>query len=260
MPARICSWTCLSAAIVTLLAACMSASSAGDLTMRQARTSSSPGAMCGLAAAAAAIRSTMKKRVVASMASGPPWPDRARRLRAARRGSRPPSRAHVGGDLQCLADRGLLEGGCDDDHRSFGGNERRGRALGAPPADTGEVLERGTGLDQHCAGLALLHEPLQLGEPRPVLLGVDRPYVPGEGAQPARGCARVRREGSPGRDRGAGRGQPKKLASGHSAHDFSLWSARDSASRPGCAGCARVPEVCVTASLPVRPVPPRMRF
>jgi len=46
--------------MVTLLAACMSASSEDDFTMRQARTRSSPGTIVGFVAAAAATRSTMK--------------------------------------------------------------------------------------------------------------------------------------------------------------------------------------------------------
>ena len=84
MPASIRPCTCFSAASVTSLADCIKASSAGDLTMRQAPTSASPETTSRPAAPVFVTRSMMKKRVVASTASGPPGPARARRAPAMR--------------------------------------------------------------------------------------------------------------------------------------------------------------------------------
>ena len=71
MPASIRPCKCRNAAIVTSLAACIKASSADDLTIRQARTRSSPGTISRFVPDALATCSTIKKRVVASTASGP---------------------------------------------------------------------------------------------------------------------------------------------------------------------------------------------
>ena len=73
---------------------------------------------------------------------------------------------HVAADQQGLAHRGLLEGRRHDEHVAACGNDGGGGALGAAPANAGEVLERCAGLDQQRADLALLHECLHLGDAR----------------------------------------------------------------------------------------------
>ena len=65
---------------------------------------------------------------------------------------------HVAADQQGLAHRRLLEGRRHDEHLAVRGNDGRGGALGAMPADAGEVLERGARFDQQRADPALLHQ------------------------------------------------------------------------------------------------------
>ena len=84
MPACTAPCTWRMAASVTLLAICMSASSAGDLMMRQARTTSSPAITSRLPPAARVTRSTIKKRVVGSTARLPVAPACARKASASR--------------------------------------------------------------------------------------------------------------------------------------------------------------------------------
>ena len=84
MPASIRPCTCFSAAKVTLLANCIKASSADDLMIRHARTSSSPEATSRPAPHGLVTRSMMKKRVVASTASGPSFAARSRSMLAMR--------------------------------------------------------------------------------------------------------------------------------------------------------------------------------
>ena len=93
----------------------------------------------------------MKWRVVGSTASGPGGRVRLQRLGDQREGTLVlvPG-PDVGLDLQGFLDRGHFEERRDDDGLPGGRNQRGGGALGAPPADAGEVFERRAGFDEDC--------------------------------------------------------------------------------------------------------------
>jgi hypothetical protein len=167
MPRSTCACTWRSAAISTSFAVCISASSAGDLISRHARTSGSP-ATISRPLDARRTPSTMNQRVVASTASGPLGGAAvAQRLRDQRvRALVLVPRPDVAAGRERLAHRRLLERGRDDDRFAVGGNDRRGGALGAPPADAAEILERRAGFDEQRADLRLAQQPLQLRDPR----------------------------------------------------------------------------------------------
>ena len=126
----------------------------------------------------------MKKRVVASTASGP-----------CRRSSTQGARDEIEGtlvffpgpnicrDFQRFADRGLFEKRSDDNHSAFGRNQRRSRPFGSSPADAREIFERGSSLDQQCRDLSPLHQGLQPRDSRGVFLRTDGLRVLGERAQ-----------------------------------------------------------------------------
>ena len=117
MPSRIRGWMARKAAIVMSAAACISASSAGDLIIRSARTTGLALTMRRCRQAAACSRSMMKKRLVSSKPTGCAGDaalpeeirDQLQRLLILLPG------ADFGRDLEALLDRRLFEEGRDDD-------------------------------------------------------------------------------------------------------------------------------------------------
>ncbi len=118
---------------------------------------------------------------------------------------------HVGLDPQRLFDGGHLEERRDDDGLALRRDQRRGGALGAPPADPGEVFERGTRFDQHGGDLVALHQRLELRDARRMFRGRDGLRVRREGAEFAGRCLGSPRTGTGGQGRARG-GHAKKVA------------------------------------------------
>ena len=124
------------------LAACIRASSVGDLIMRCARTIGlaltigTPGNCC-------LSRSSIKKRLVSSKATGCPatFPlaqkvrDKLERLLVFLPG------ADLGRDLEHLFDARVFEEGRHDDRLALGRDGDSGQALAPPPADAGVIVE-----------------------------------------------------------------------------------------------------------------------
>jgi hypothetical protein len=103
----------------------------------------------------------------------------------------------VGGDLQRLADRRLLEMGRDDARLAVAGEDRGGEALAAMPLDAGEIDHRRAGLDQDRGKALLPHQRLGAGDALLMLLARNRDHPAGHrrqrprrllGEQPRRAC------------------------------------------------------------------------
>ena len=121
--------------------------------------------------------STMKWRVVCSTASG-------RSAGAAQRLGDDFERAlvfvpgaDVGLDLEGFLDGGNLEEWRDDNRLAFGGDQGRGGALGAPPADAGEVFEGGAGFDEDCRELLLLQNRLNFSNASCAFTSINWSYA-----------------------------------------------------------------------------------
>src|SRR5256714_4297998 len=174
MPASIRPCRCRNAAIVTSFAACIKASSAADLTIRQARTSSSAETTSRPLPDALVTCSTIKSRVVASTASGPSIAES--RTAPAIRSNGLSSSFHVRTSPATFS-VSRMEGSSkkwgDDDHFALGRDHCRGRPLGPPPMDACEILERRSRLDQQCCDPSLLHRGLHLGDASAVFLRAD---------------------------------------------------------------------------------------
>ncbi len=94
--------------------------------------------------------------------------------------------ADLGGDLQALADRGLLEMRRHDRRLAVARQDRGGQPLAPPPLDAGEIGHRRAGLDQQRGKPRLVHQPLRLGDAGEIVLAGDRNDVARHGLQPRR--------------------------------------------------------------------------
>ena len=84
--------------------------------------------------------------------------------------------ADVGLDLQGFLDGGNLEKWRDDERLAFGGDQGSRGALGAPPADAGEVFEGGAGFDEDCGDLLTLQERLNFSNASCALTSINWSY------------------------------------------------------------------------------------
>ena len=163
------------AASVMSLDDCMSASSAGDLIVRQALTSASPETISRPKPGTARAWSTMKKRVVHSTASGAAEGFARIASAISANGLWSSCQGRMSASIsQRFRDRRHFEEGRHHDRLAARRYQRRRRSLRAPPADAGEVLERRTGLDEERGDLVPLHERLQFRDARGTLGGRDR--------------------------------------------------------------------------------------
>ena len=89
----------------------------------------------------------------------------------------------VGGDLQGLADRWLLEGRGDDHRVALHRDHRRRGAFRPPPLDAGEIFEAGPGLHHQGAEAPVRHRLLQGGDAFAAFLRGDRLRPRGHGLQ-----------------------------------------------------------------------------
>ncbi len=147
-------------------------------------------------------------------------PDRPRgKLPVAKRGGDAPERilmldpgAHLGRDSEALANRRLLEEGGEDDRLAVDREERGGEPLASPPLHSGEVIERGAGLDEDRAEAVPPHQRPRLFQSNEALRRADRSDVAGHRLQPRLGGgqasatvarrARLRRRARPERSAG----------------------------------------------------------
>jgi hypothetical protein len=125
---------------------CISASSAGDLIIRQPRTtgaalrrSSRGSAPCEARRRRRSAPSPRSRPAPASLRSRSEAGDQRQRILILLPG------ADLGGDAQALADRRLLEEGRDDDRLAVGRDEGGGQALAAAPLHAGEIIELAPG-------------------------------------------------------------------------------------------------------------------